>query len=504
MEQTQRGMVPDKIKRKDLDELIARILNHENGEIPCMSATVRRLMSLDPESDVSMQELAEIILEDYGLINKVLIVVNSSFYRRTNTEITTVTQAVIMLGFNTVRSIAVDMAILDLLSDRSSREARRVIAQTFLAANFANAIQKLRNKGQPEAIFVASLYRPIARIVTVLQEPKLYARLAAMERSDSSAERQVARDFFRETAYRLAELWSVPSRLAGFMEGCKQFASSVDKSELELVRNAGRLSALLLSNGSPDQINKVIKSFDKNFGLDRGVVLETLEKAIAVTGEKTKDFADILGNINLREMIDAPGARAPGAVTHRPNELGMDSESETRDAGEDDRDELFLDLLNQITNAILENKFTIDQVLLLAVEVIRRGLGPVNIALCLFTPDRKRLVVRYALGEQAGLIKKFIDIQDPLKSSPLKAAFQKDCEVMGTWKQLMPNATVEATGELFSNQLCASPVQVKGKALGCILCDFSPSRKINGKDMKKIAQVRRLVVISAMQRLSGG
>ena len=487
----------NEITRKDLDSLISRLLDAEHGEIPCMSATIRRLMALDPDSDASMQELAEIILEDYGLINKVLQVVNSSYYRRLNTEITTVTQAVIFLGFNTIRSIAVDMAILDLLPGDNRGAAVKVMAQAFLAASLAQALNEQRGKENPETIFVASLFRPMARIVTVLQEPEIYVRLCEMENSNDSAQRQLARNFFRETGYRLAELWSIPAGLAGFMEGCRQFASAVDTGELDLVRKSSRMSQLIIEGDKKNEITPLISRFEKKFNIEREVLLQCLETAAARTRDKSEALHELFRDIKVSQIVNPPVEETGRASA--PGEYETTKSEDTRH----DRDELFLDLLNQITQAILESKFTVDQVLLLAVEIIRRGLDPSNIALCLFTPDRKNLVVRYALGEQAGIIKKYLSVENPLNSSPLKAAFKEDREVMGTWQQLMSDPKPEQHQGLYANPLCASPIQVRGRAVGCFLIDFSPSRIIDSKDMKKIAQVRRLVAISAMQRVGG-
>ncbi len=493
-------MNPNRLTKNDLDGLIPRLLDVEQGEIPCMSATLRRLMALDPDSNASMQELSEIILEDYGLINKVLQVVNSSYYRRLNTEITTVTQAVIFLGFNTIRSIAVDMAILDLLPGDSRGPAAQVMAEAFLAASLAQTVEERSGGNSGEALFVAALYRPMARMVTVLQEPEIYQQLSELERGDDRAGQRMVRDFFRKLGYRIAELWSIPARLAGYMEGCKQFASSVDARQLDLVRGCSSLSRLVLEGDEKNQINEIIRWFGNNHAIDRETLIECIETAASRTRKKSNVIKEVFRGLKVSEMVSAP----PVERTEAEGTVPEDEASGPKEESKNDRDELFLDLLNQITQAILEEKFSVDQVLLLAVEIIRRGLDPANIALCLFTPDRKKLVVRYALGEQAGVIKRYISIHSPLEKPPLKAAFQKDVEVMGTWGQLMSEKDSDHWQGLCRNQLCASPIQVRGRPLGCFLVDFAPSRVINSSHMKKIAQVRRLVVISAMKRVGGG
>ena len=463
-----------RISKKDLDSLIPRLLDNEHGEIPCLSTTLRRLMVIDPDSDASIQELAEIILEDYGLINKVLQVVNSSYYRRLNTEVTTVTQAVIFLGFNTVRSIAADMAMLDLLPGKNSNIAIQVMAEAFLAANIAYAITEHDRKIDTEAVFVASLYRLTARILTVLQEPELYSRLCEMEKTDKSTDKMLVRNFFREIGYRLSEMWSIPPVLTGYMEGCRQFSPSVDPKQLELVRSSCMLSHLVLRKDPGHQINDVLQRFQANLDMERSTLVDCLETALAMTKKKSKTLKAVLENVEINRLVNLPAGKSHRRQPENKNEKKISTEEKN------DKEELFLELLNQITQAILEDKLTVDQVLLLAVEIVQRSLDPANVALCLFTPDRKMLAVRYALGKHAGFIKTHLSLSNPLNRPLLKMAFQENTEITGMWNQIIPDGGQDID-TLRANQLCASPIMVKSKALGCFLVDFRPGTSIDGK-----------------------
>ncbi|MBI3099500.1 MAG: HDOD domain-containing protein [Planctomycetes bacterium] len=77
--------------------------------LPAMLASINRLM-INPRT--SAKEVAALISSDPAITAKILRVVNSSFYGFPN-RITTITHAIVILGFNTIKSIVLSSSIFD-------------------------------------------------------------------------------------------------------------------------------------------------------------------------------------------------------------------------------------------------------------------------------------------------------------------------------------------------------------------------------------------------------
>ncbi len=88
-----------------IQERVRKLVDKVQGlpTLPSMLNNINQMM-LNPRT--SAKEVAQVIASDPALTSKVLRVVNSSFYGFPN-RITTITHAIVILGFNTVKSIVV-------------------------------------------------------------------------------------------------------------------------------------------------------------------------------------------------------------------------------------------------------------------------------------------------------------------------------------------------------------------------------------------------------------
>ena len=105
-----------------LDSLLARL--QDRGDFPAFSksiAEINRLTSSSRAHTGSASELANVVLRDYSLTNRLLRLVNSAFYGPFSGRITTVSRAVVILGFEQVRLAAASLLILESLKKAISR-----------------------------------------------------------------------------------------------------------------------------------------------------------------------------------------------------------------------------------------------------------------------------------------------------------------------------------------------------------------------------------------------
>lgn len=156
MEATPQAEVQDRLKK-----LVDKIQGLPT--LPSMLNNINKMM-LNPRT--SAKEVAQLISSDPAITSKVLRVVNSSFYGFPN-RITTVTHAIVILGFNTIKSIVLSSTIFDVFKkDVKSSFDRQDFWKHSIGCGAAAKVLA-RRLGYPtlEEIFIAGLLHDIGKIV---------------------------------------------------------------------------------------------------------------------------------------------------------------------------------------------------------------------------------------------------------------------------------------------------------------------------------------------------
>lgn len=132
--------------------------------LPSMVQNINRLM-LNPRT--SAKEVAQLISSDPAIASKVLRVVNSSFYGFPN-RISTITHAIVILGFNTVKSIVLSSTIFDIFKDQKSSklfDRNDFWRHSVGCGASSRAVGRVIGYTALEEIFIAGLLSDIGKIV---------------------------------------------------------------------------------------------------------------------------------------------------------------------------------------------------------------------------------------------------------------------------------------------------------------------------------------------------
>ncbi len=92
------------------------------GSMPSLPTTVAKVMQICNNPKTSPTDLDKVISLDPVLMGKVLKLINSAYYGLQN-QVTSLVRAIIMLGVNTVKNLALSTAVLDKLADKSGFRA---------------------------------------------------------------------------------------------------------------------------------------------------------------------------------------------------------------------------------------------------------------------------------------------------------------------------------------------------------------------------------------------
>lgn len=137
------------------------------SELPTLPTVVARVNALVNSASASAGDINDVISRDLALSSKVLKLVNSSFYGFPR-RITSITHAVVILGFNTVRNLALSAFVFNTFKKGARHFDNRAfwahsIGTAIAAQNLAQALNL--SQGQKEDAFMAGLLHDIGKVV---------------------------------------------------------------------------------------------------------------------------------------------------------------------------------------------------------------------------------------------------------------------------------------------------------------------------------------------------
>lgn len=146
--------------------MLQKIVN-KLRDIPTLPMVVTKIVEIVDSPDSSANDLNKVISMDQALTMKVLKLVNSAFYGFPK-KIETLTQAIVILGFNTVRSLALSISMIDFFSPKGTRHCLNYPEfwkHSISTSSLAKLLAKKSFPALSEEAFVAGLIHDVGIIV---------------------------------------------------------------------------------------------------------------------------------------------------------------------------------------------------------------------------------------------------------------------------------------------------------------------------------------------------
>ncbi|MFP4172175.1 MAG: HDOD domain-containing protein [Candidatus Hydrogenedentota bacterium] len=179
--------------------------------MPGLPAVLTQVMETVQDPEASALDLSQFIASDQTLAAALLRVVNSAYYGFYR-EVSSVTTAIVILGFLEVRNLVLAVTAYNTLS--SSRAARGLWRHSLEVAIGAQRTARLMSVPPAAGPFVAGLLHDVGKVVLQDLYPEAY-RLAAQQSWDRAepvcvGERDVFQLDHAEAGAILAEHWNLP------------------------------------------------------------------------------------------------------------------------------------------------------------------------------------------------------------------------------------------------------------------------------------------------------
>ncbi len=185
-------------------------------ELPIMPPVATEVMRMAEDPDTDLSSIAELIARDASLAVRVLKIANSSFYA-TPREVETLQQAIVLLGYSTLRSMVVAASMKEVFA-RFGLAERLLWEHAVAAAAAASTLAEEVGGMNREEIFLAGLLHDVGKLVMHSQAEKQFQGVLKRVYSDGANPVEAERDVFGFDHAELGSLvltrWKIPARLA--------------------------------------------------------------------------------------------------------------------------------------------------------------------------------------------------------------------------------------------------------------------------------------------------
>jgi putative nucleotidyltransferase with HDIG domain len=133
------------------------------GDLPTIPIVATKVMQLIEMDNISVDEIAKVVSTDPAVAARVLKIANSAFYG-CQRQIQTISGAIVVLGFNTLRSLVVAASVKEVYKPYGLTE-KMLWEHSFGAGIAARIIAHDARKANHEESFLAGLLHDIGKII---------------------------------------------------------------------------------------------------------------------------------------------------------------------------------------------------------------------------------------------------------------------------------------------------------------------------------------------------
>lgn len=395
------------------------------GELPAFSQNVieinKKLSSLHALNFSSAGELANVILKDMSLTNKLLKIVNSSFYSNVSGKVTTISRAVFLLGAEKVRMAAASLMILDHMQDKNqSADLKDASVFSFFSAVIAKDLAEKLKFGSPEEVFICALLHNLGKHLVICYFPEEYEEIknviAIKDLDEQSASKSVLGISFSELGMGVTRSWSFPQRIIDSMDVINNEEPKASKNEADVLKNlANYASELCSAAAQTDAIrrNQYLQTVSDKYKIGVPLPLNLTMNLIHDASNKINQYAELFridkSKSPLLQRLTSYREEKTNALSATESSLHESATPDTEQAKELSKSQQKIEMLkgciNEI-NEVLKSSGNIGNSIYMIMETMYRGFEFNRVLFCMLDQKQTRMAARFGFGENIDIIQR--------------------------------------------------------------------------------------------------
>lgn len=480
-----------------LDFLMRRI--QTKSSFPALSHTISTINRISANSDESVQTLSAALLKDFALTNKLLRLVNSTNFRQFGGGISTISRAVMILGFDAVRDLAITLILFEHLQNKAqAAQVKEVAITAYFSGVMANRVAGACGLPDREEGFICGVFHHLGRLLAsyyFYEESADIARRVQNGESEDKAARAVLGISLEELGIEIARSWSLPEKIIHSMQSIGNASAGKPRDGADRLKLTANLASALCraaSETAPErkaaELERLSRQFSGGLTIDRkqlsGAVEDSVRQFLAESGMFVADAgrSRVLKSITQWsvEARDADAAEAADATVTPANDtvegvfdrtVAIDAAAPAPDGA--DAVATLTAGIQDITNTLVGD-FRLNDVLRIILETMYRGMGFSQVLLCTRDGRNNRLQARFGFGARVeSLLKNFaVPLDRPQDVFQLAVAKNVDLFIADTHADnIVGRIPAWYREKINAPTFLLLPLVIGGKAVGLFYAD---------------------------------
>lgn len=160
-------------------DLVSQLTEKLSGHLPVIRETSAMLISQLSSTGTEVDVIVKTIRRDQAFVARVLVIANSPYYHRSPGKITTIKAAILRIGYDVIRDIAIAAEFVELVhqSAESAPRLGRLLARAFVAAHQTISLCEEIGLPDSETLFTTALLESLGEVALAVHLPEIYEHI---------------------------------------------------------------------------------------------------------------------------------------------------------------------------------------------------------------------------------------------------------------------------------------------------------------------------------------
>ncbi len=502
------------------------------SDFPALSNIIVEINKIVASETESAGKLAQTILNDFALTNKLLKLVNTVAYSQFGGKINTISKAVVITGFETVRNIAMTLTLLEFLQNKNqAAELKDEIIFALLAGEVAAQLPSAPQHEFAEELRITSMFHSLGKLLVsfyCFEDSQKITRLSQEQGlGDEQGALKVLGISYNDLGISVLKSWNFPARMIAEIRKLpkgkiKKAYGSVDRLCIvaNLANELVETASIIPAQHKEDSMRQLCARYDDVMpDISAQILADALKNGVVALSNKSRiveidtsespllkkicEFIEYVWPIEQATKVfvalNETGKSAPllediQTITITDEEVGQRRPEDMLIAG-----------IQDVTNTLM-GEYNLNDVLYMVLETVHRSLGFDRTLIFLRDAKQTQMAARFGLGSGVDAVIPYCRF--PLAFGPdvfhLAIEQEKDILIENTHAgNIIGKIPDWYRGSLNAQGLLLMPIVANGQAIGLLYTDVLEKRslQITRQQLTMLHTLRNQLVLAFKQRI---